>query len=264
MERTTLAAAGISTAVKALTRAYTGYFVPIQFTEAAFARYVAANDIVLDASPVWLQEGVPAAVGVTGIRGRRGWVGAFGVAPEFRGKGLAQAMFGELVRHIKRCGVDSIQLEVLDQNERAIRIYQRAGFAVTRTLFTLESPQIDAAAGAAGEADPGEVIDLPDETPATHCWQRERRSLELRLPNLRAVRRGSSYALFRADGGDVSILKAAVADADATALFAALAAHSDDGQLAILNEPEGSPLLALLTSRAWTPLHRQYEMQKSG
>jgi hypothetical protein len=172
-------------------------------------------------------------------------------------------MFAEVLRHIKRRGVATIQLEVLDQNERAIQIYRRAGFTVARKLFTLQSPTIepDARAAETEEAEPREALAWTDGTQLPQCWQRERRSLELRLPSLHALRRGSSYALFRADGADVSLLKAEIADEDAGALFAALAARSDDGKIAILNEPEGSPLLALLTSRGWTPLHLQYEMR---
>lgn len=260
MERTTLAAAGIPRTVQALTRAYTDYFVPIHFTQDAFARYILANDIDPDASPLWIQDDVPAAVALAGIRNGRGWVGAFGIAPEFRGQGLAQAMFAEVLRHIKRRGVTDIQLEVLDQNERAIRIYRRAGFTVTRKLFTLESPAIEPDSRAAEAVEPREALEWTDGTHLPQCWQRERRSLELRLPKLHALRRGSSYALFRADGAEVSLLKADIADEDAGALFAALAARSDDGKVAVLNEPEGSPLLALLTSRGWTPLHLQYEM----
>lgn len=261
MQRTTLAAAGIATAVEALRLAYTGYFVPLHFTEPAFARYIIANDIDLDASPVWLQDGEPAAVGVAGLRDSRGWVGAFGVAPHFRGRGLAQAMFGELLRHIKRRRVTAIQLEVLDRNQRAIQIYERAGFKTVRRLHTFQGPPVRGDATAARSTDPVQALEWRDGVESAPCWQRERRSLQLRLAQLRAVQCGESFSVFRADGGTVSLLKQRIAGADADALLAALAGHSEDGTMTVVNEPEDSPLLPLLAARSWTAAQVQYEMR---
>ena len=263
MERTTVAQAGIAVAVEALRRAYAGYFVPLHFSEGAFARYLRANDIDAAASPLWLHEGEPAAIGVAGIRAERGWVGAFGLAPGFRGKGLAHAMFGDLLRHIKRQSVRSISLEVLDRNVPAIAVYERAGFQNARKLFTLQSPKLVADSAGAETIDPAAAIGLDDGAGAAPCWQRENRSLELRLAALHAVRSGNSFAVFRAESGEVSLLKARVEPDDADALLGAVAAHSADGTVAVVNEPEGSALLPLLRARDWSVVHVQNEMRRS-
>lgn len=262
MKASTVAEAGIAAAVVALTRAYTGYFVPIQFSEDAFARYIAANDIDTAASPLWFHDGEPAAIGIAGIRADRGWIGAFGLATAFRGKGLAQAMFGDVLRQIKRRGVGRIALEVLDRNAPAIAVYERAGFRKSRKLFSLQSPPIESDPAAAETIDPAEAIHLADNNGVEPCWQREDRSLELRLGSLQAVRCGSSFAVFRADNGAVSIVKAALRPAGADAVLAAVAARSADGTVGIVNEPAGSPLPALLSASNWSTVHVQYEMRR--
>lgn len=260
MKKSTVAEAGIGAAVAALTQAYSGYFVPIHFSEAAFARYLRANDIDAAASPLWFHGSEPAAVGIAGIRANRGWVGAFGLSPAFRGKGLAQAMFGELLRLIKRRGVASIALEVLDRNLPAIAVYERAGFRRSRTLLTLQSPTLAADPSGAETIDAAVAIRLADGAPVEPCWQREERSLELRLPVLRALRCGDSFAVFRAEHGDASIVRARVEPADADELLNAVAAHSADGAVVAVNEPAGSPLAVLLSARGWDTVHVQYEM----
>ena len=263
VKKSTIAEAGIAAAVVALTRAYAGYFVPLHFSEETFARYIRANDIDPAASPVWFHDGEPVAIGVAGIRANRGWVGAFGLSPAFRGKGLAQAMFAGVLRHIKGRGVLNITLEVLDRNLPAIAVYERAGFRTVRKLFTLHSPEMKADPAGAQTVDPAVAIRLADGTGLEPCWQREDRSLELRLAALRALRCGSSFALFRAQSGDVSVLKAHLDIGDTDALMAAVAAHSADGTIAIVNEPAGSPLPALLTTRGWNTVHVQHEMHRS-
>jgi ribosomal protein S18 acetylase RimI-like enzyme len=57
-----------------------------------------------------------------------------GIVPAFRGQGLAQRMFDHALPALRDRGVERFSLEVLQQNEPAIRAYRKSGFEITRQL----------------------------------------------------------------------------------------------------------------------------------
>jgi len=63
-----------------------------------------------------------------------------GIVPAYRGRGLAKRMFEHALPGLQRRGVRRFVLEVLQDNARARRAYEKAGFAVTRELrcYTLD------------------------------------------------------------------------------------------------------------------------------
>ena len=61
-----------------------------------------------------------------------------GIIKEYRGKGIASAMFDFLAPRLLRSGVERFTLEVLKENTPAVRAYQKAGFQVTRELDSYE------------------------------------------------------------------------------------------------------------------------------
>src|SRR5918998_3291615 len=74
---------------------YAGYVEPFVMDERAARQHVAVNDIALDRSPLWLDDaGDVVGLGAIGVRGERGWVGGFGVAPAYRGRGLGHRLGG--------------------------------------------------------------------------------------------------------------------------------------------------------------------------
>src|SRR3989304_6182567 len=74
------------------TRAYTGYFVPVQIDQAALESMVATDDIDLGVSRVAVASGEPVALALFGIRDRRGWIGGMGVLPAHRQQGIGRAV----------------------------------------------------------------------------------------------------------------------------------------------------------------------------
>lgn len=259
LRSTTLDRVDIATITAAFTNAYTGYFFPMVFTDAATEVYLHAHDIALDASPIWFEGDIPIAVGALGIRERRAWVGAFGIAPDFRGKGLAQPMFGEIVRLAKRKKAAQIQLEVLDRNTRAIEVYARAGFTERRKLFSLESPSITPSSN----AQPMELsaaLTAPITGEAEPCWQREVRTMERRVHQLAACSNGESFAVFRTGNGDASLLRAQLGKTGSDDTLAAIVRNAGAQSIGITNEPEDSALLRQLYERAWVPTFMQHEM----
>lgn len=61
------------------------------------------------------------------------------VIPEHRGKGVFHQMFQIMERQLIQAKVEAYYLEVLKQNERAIQLYQKHGFAVDREYVVLQS-----------------------------------------------------------------------------------------------------------------------------
>jgi GNAT superfamily N-acetyltransferase len=64
-----------------------------------------------------------------------GAVQNLGVAPEHRNCGLGTALLFRALEGFARSGVLRVHLEVTAQNEGAIRLYRRLGFATVKTLF---------------------------------------------------------------------------------------------------------------------------------
>ena len=73
------------------------------------------------------------------------WKGRFsaydigtGIAKPHRGKGLARGMFEHALPRLRDIGVETFVLEVLQENEPAIKAYEKAGFHVTREFDCFE------------------------------------------------------------------------------------------------------------------------------
>ena len=57
------------------------------------------------------------------------WLNHFGVMPDHKGHGEADALLAFFLRHAKTCGFDSVALDAVEGNVRAHRFYERNGFA---------------------------------------------------------------------------------------------------------------------------------------
>ncbi len=57
-----------------------------------------------------------------------------GTIKEYRGKGLASAIFTESIPYLKAAGVQQYLLEVLQHNTKAVSVYSKLGFTVNRGL----------------------------------------------------------------------------------------------------------------------------------
>jgi len=74
---------------------------------------------------------------IQGIRDHSG-MGAIqnlGVTPEHRGQGLGSCLMRKALEGFQRAGLRRAFLEVTAQNNGAIRLYQRLGFAKARTVY---------------------------------------------------------------------------------------------------------------------------------
>src|SRR5512138_1986922 len=113
--------------VKILNRSFEAYFVPIQFDTVAFLGMLRRDGIDLTASRVLQADGQPCGIALIA---RRGWVSrlaAMGIAREIRGKGAGTWFMEELICEARRRGELEMVLEVIEQNEPAVKLYQKSG-----------------------------------------------------------------------------------------------------------------------------------------
>jgi ribosomal protein S18 acetylase RimI-like enzyme len=214
------------------TRGYEGYFVPIHMDEATMQYIVDAWDIDLDRSYAVPGEGVVNL----GVRGDRGWIGGLGVVPEKRRKGLGR----KLMEAVLDGAPPVVTLEVIEQNEPAIRLYEDLGFRHTRVLevWSVEAPAVDAERA---EPRPLGQENLP--------WQREDASLP------------AEYERWEVDGGAMLMRGAGVLQLEARDTEAAKALLSRGTKLSYVNVPEDDVASAALRELGGELTLRQFEMR---
>lgn len=118
---------------------FSGHFMPATMTTEMTANFWRVHQIDASRSVVMHDEnGAFVGMARTGVRGKRGWCGGFGIAPAFRGSGASKLLAAEMMRVARESGLTTLQLEVLTQNIRAFKVYEGAGFVTTRKLLGLQ------------------------------------------------------------------------------------------------------------------------------
>jgi ribosomal protein S18 acetylase RimI-like enzyme len=249
---------------------FSGYFMPANMTPAQVADFWRINQI--DATRcVVMHDAEGAFVGMArmGTRGKRGWCGGFGIVPAFRGSGASRLLAEEMVRVAQTTGLSQLQLEVLTQNIRAHRLYERVGFVVQRRLFGLQlvSSALPTSASVvpAIERVPLEtLLSWPHHNLAQPAWGLELASL-LTMPCelLVASLDGTQNAFTAQRHGDtlrlqIVHLQHSLTDDALAALLRALA--SDAATIQIFNEPDDSPFLDRYRRLGFSEFFSQYEM----
>lgn len=263
-------AAGLSLEALAelFTRSFADYFYPGITSAQTLARRVASENIDLLRSVVLRVDDEPAGVALLARRGERSWCGGFGVTLPHRGKGYAHALAQALIKEAREAGAERFSLEVLTRNERALRVYERAGLKIVRRLLILSWRPDDSGGPTTPdrleEADPAELVlgQFAALHPVPAAWQREPAAL-LALPELRglALREGGTtlaYAIVQGEGA-LRLQDFGARDATSAArLIAALQAQA--GGITSVNEPAESPLTPAFLRAGFLVADEQHEM----
>ena len=164
------------------TRAYEGYFVPVQVDEAALDFLERTFDLDLDASLVAFDEGEPVGLVNLGVRGNRGWIGGLGIVPEARRQGVGRTLMDAVHEQARSRGIDEISLEVIEANKAAFRLYENLGYEFLRwvEIGSLEAAPGEAPADEDWEAAHGRIRTARQ---APEPWQRDDETYSL-LGNL--------------------------------------------------------------------------------
>lgn len=216
------------------TRGYEGYFIPMHVDAATFRFMVDTWDVDLSRSRVEPGKGVCNLA----VRGERGWIGGIGVVPEARRGGLGRA----LMEAVLGVAPPMVTLEVLEQNEPAIRLYESLGFERTRMLEVWALDAVREVDARSVTPEPLGGKGLP--------WQREDASLP-----------PGGYERLEVDGGAIlvrneNVLQLAARDEDA-----AVALLSRGTKLSYVNVPEGDVASGALRRLGGTLRLRQLEMR---
>ncbi|MBI1279841.1 MAG: GNAT family N-acetyltransferase [Anaerolineaceae bacterium] len=115
------------------------YIVPMLTDAEHLRRYIHIYDVDLDASVVVLDsKQVPAGIGMLGVRGDRCWITRLGIAAEHREAGMGMCMMQALMATARERHARLVQLEVIEGNEPAHRLFLRCGFKETRRLMVVK------------------------------------------------------------------------------------------------------------------------------
>lgn len=200
-----------------------------------------------------------------------------GVRPEFQGQGLAGQLLRRVQQQLGERGVQHLLLEVLQENEPAVRAYRREGFEVTREFLCFEIDKAELLKADGGQ--PGgvtiEAVDRDLEAwqgfwDWQPSWQNSSASVE-RSPVpvvCLGARRGeeiAGYALVVAESGDVpqlAVQRGARRQEVGRALLQGLARQGAPEQpLRLLNiDAKASGDLTFLRACGAHEITRQYEM----
>ena len=138
MEIRNLSAVPLSELTQVFNQAFEGYFVPLQLTEEAMATKIRSENINLNYSVGVFDHNQLKGFILHGLQMQSGrkmvYNGGTGVVPEFRGNQWTEQMYGAVIPLLKQDGIYEHQLEVIEQNTKALRIYEKIGFNTVRTL----------------------------------------------------------------------------------------------------------------------------------
>ena len=123
--------------VKFLNRGFEGYFIPIQIELVDFLNMIRKDGIDLTASRVLIADDAPVGVALIARRGWTSRLAAMGIATEKRGMGAGSWFMGQLIKDACQRGEHEMSLEVIEQNEPAVKLYQKSGFQTVRRLIGL-------------------------------------------------------------------------------------------------------------------------------
>lgn len=138
MEFRSLRAVSENELLAVFNEAFANYFVPLQLTSDQLRAKLKADKVDPDLSAGAFINGRLAGFMLHGfdrIDGRNIiYNGGTGVLPRYRNRRIVKQLYGFIVPVLRAQNVDEVRLEVIAQNERAIKAYEQAGFTAARKL----------------------------------------------------------------------------------------------------------------------------------
>lgn len=138
-------------------RSFAGYVIPMRVVTTVMEERNRLAHVDLYASQIAYRDDLPVGIAMIARRGRRSRVAAMGVVPEARGAGVGRALLEQVVGDAEARGDDVLVLECIASNERAQRMYRRAGFGVTRRLVGWRAGALTPETQPIVEIDPSEL-----------------------------------------------------------------------------------------------------------
>jgi len=137
MEIKTLNHGMVNSLVNLVNEVFSNYVIPIHWTSKGFELDVRENGIELDSSFMLYENGVPIGFLITALEGHIARIDAMGVIASKRGTGASEYLMQHALEHLKWKKINTVTLEVMDLDQRAVKFYKKHGFRVQRELHTL-------------------------------------------------------------------------------------------------------------------------------
>jgi ribosomal protein S18 acetylase RimI-like enzyme len=121
--------------VEILNRGFENYFVSIQFNVPQFMYMLRKDSIDLPASRVLLIDDQPSGIALIARRGWTSRLAAMGISQQARGKGAGSWFVDKIIQEARQRLDREMVLEVIEQNQPAVHLYQKYGFQIVRRLI---------------------------------------------------------------------------------------------------------------------------------
>ena len=207
---------GLAPASDVLTRGFSDYFVPITSSPAMLLAMVRGDSVDLAVSRVAVLDGRPVGAALIARRGCTSRLAGMAVVPEARKQGAGKALMTQLLDEAKARGERTMVLEVIEQNEPAVKLYEGCGFTQVRRLTghagRPPAPE-DAAADWLEEIDARELGRMVAEHGLPDLpWQLSAETLPQATPPAVAYRLGPSALLLSNPAADTVGIRAIVTE----------------------------------------------------
>jgi GNAT superfamily N-acetyltransferase len=183
--------------VELLNLSFENYLVPIQFNISQFLTMLRKDSIDLDSSRVLLIDDEPSGIALIARRGWTSRLAAMGIAQQRRSKGAGSWFMQKLIEESRQRSDREMVLEVIEQNEPAVHLYQKTGFqSIRRLIGFVYKSSAESGTSSLQEIDLREaglfisLHGLPDLP-----WQLSGETIAHMNPPARAYRKGQAYAV---------------------------------------------------------------------
>jgi len=197
-----LDAIDLNAAADALRRGFADYFVPIPVDRAMLLEMLAHDGVAASLSRLILRDDKPVGCALIARRGWTSRLAGMAIIPEARAEGIGRSTMEALMAQARERGDRRMVLEVIEQNEPALKLYESLGFERVRRLISLERPAPQDADTGLAEAPDLLEIDIRDVAAVVSReglddlpWQLSAESLALSSPPMCARRLGPAYAV---------------------------------------------------------------------
>jgi ribosomal protein S18 acetylase RimI-like enzyme len=133
-----LASTDIETIIGCLSQSFADYFVPMSSDIAYWRNRFKISRIDLQFSYGCFVENNLVGFMLIAIDQHEGTMTAYnggtGVIPEYRGRKIVDQLYEFAIPIFKEQGIERCTLEVIEQNDRAVKVYERIGFEKTKFL----------------------------------------------------------------------------------------------------------------------------------
>ncbi len=183
-------------------------------TSASIARFIARENVDLDLSQIIFRDDQPVGFAYVSRQGWSSRLAAFGIIAAASHQGVGTAAMQQMIEQARARGDQRYELEVIEQNPRAIRLYQGVGFEIVRRLISVsaKAPQPDADADTPAELQPLDILEIAklvmQHGASDLPWDVSGTAIARLAPPLLGFRLDQAYAVISDPSAEVIALRA--------------------------------------------------------